>query len=63
MGLTMGFMNAAAQEAGAGVNGSNPIQRQLRQERRRCCPTLACIWRIWIAWYDEQAAGVLVAGP
>jgi len=56
MGLTMGLMNAAAREAGAGMNGSNPIQRRLRQERQRCCPALACIRRIWIAWYDERAA-------
>ena len=63
MGLTMGFMNAAAWEAGAGVNGSNHIQRRLHQERQRCCTTLACIRHIWIAWYDERAAGVLAAGP
>jgi len=64
MGLTMGLMNAAAREAGAGMNGSNSIQRRLRQEeRQRCCPTLACIRRIGIAWYDEQAAGVLAAEP
>jgi len=39
MALTMGLMNAAAQEAGAGVNTSNHIQKRLRQERWRCYPT------------------------
>jgi len=56
MGLTMGFMNAvAAREAGAGVNGSNPIQRLVGH---RCQWRQGCRWWgpacIWIAWYDQR---------